>query len=154
MKRKTIIIFVVIIVGTFLTLVILGKRRTPEEKMQGPPLTGMPSEEKTEKLPLAEMSFEQLLKSGVPVLAEFGHNRCIPCRQMAPILEEITKEYTDKLIVKTIDVYEHNNLAMRYRIRLIPTQIFFDSCGNEFYRHEGFFEKNLIIQKLIESGIK
>lgn len=139
-KRKKIIIPVLIILSAVLIIATLGKRKATQEKIEEPPLV--------------EMTFEELLKSGIPVLAEFGHNRCIPCRQMAPILEEITKEYKGKLIVKTIDVYEHNNLAMQYRIRLIPTQIFFDSRANESYRHEGFLEKYLIIQKLNEIGIK
>lgn len=154
MKRKTTIIFVVVTVGVILTLAILGGRRTPQEKMEKSPVAEVPFEQKTEELPPVEITFEQLLRNDIPVLAEFGHNQCIPCKQMAPILEELTKEYKGKLIVKVVDVYERNDLALRYRIRLIPTQIFFNSQGKEYYRHEGFFEKHLIIQRLSEMGIK
>jgi len=96
--------------------------------------------------------FEQALKSGKPVLVDFGSNSCVPCRQLRPILKEIEKEYADKARVLVIDVYEHQDLARQYRVTLIPTLIFFDKTGKEVFRHVGAWDKASIANKLKEAG--
>ncbi|EYE88759.1 hypothetical protein Q428_06210 [Fervidicella metallireducens AeB] len=60
----------------------------------------------------------------MPVLLEFSSDTCYPCKQMKPIIEEIKKDYEGKAEVRIIDVYENIELAEKYNIRLIPTQIF------------------------------
>jgi thioredoxin 1 len=72
---------------------------------------------------------------------------------MAPILEELAAEYKGRVDVKVIDVYEQQEVARRYGVRLIPTQIFFDAQGKEVFRHLGFFPKEEIVAKFKELGL-
>jgi len=90
----------------------------------------------------------------LPVLIDLGAGTCIPCKMMQPVLDEVKKEYEGKAIVKIIDVYEKREEAMKYGIRAIPTQIFFDASGKEIFRHEGFFSKEEITAQFKEMGIK
>ncbi|KPK95183.1 MAG: hypothetical protein AMJ94_00500 [Deltaproteobacteria bacterium SM23_61] len=96
--------------------------------------------------------FQQAIKSGKPLLVDFGANSCMPCRQLRPILKEIEKELAEKARILIIDVYEYKDLAREYRVQLIPTLIFFDKTGKEMYRHVGAWDKDSIVEKLKEAG--
>ena len=72
---------------------------------------------------------------------------------MAPILEELKSEYAGKLEVVFIDVWKNPEKGREYGIRVIPTQIFYDADGNEFFRHVGFFSKEDIMKTFREKGI-
>ncbi|MCX7919290.1 MAG: thioredoxin family protein [bacterium] len=89
----------------------------------------------------------------LPTVLEFGRGICLPCKQMKPILDELAKEYEGKVVIRIIDIDKDPELTKKSRIRLIPTQIFYDSTGKEVYRHEGFMEKSAIIEKLKEIGV-
>ena len=110
-------------------------------------LTAKPPDSDTEK------DLLKALKSGKPVLIDFGSNSCIPCRQMRPILQEIRNEYSGKAEVIVIDVHKHQNLAREYKIQLVPTLTFFDSKGKEVHRHQGFMSKKLIMEQFGKMGI-
>lgn len=71
---------------------------------------------------------------------------------MAPVLEELKKEYAGKLVVEFIDVWKNPDAGKEYRIQLIPTQIFYDSNDKELFRHEGFSSKEDILAKWKEWG--
>jgi len=88
----------------------------------------------------------------VPKLVDLGADKCIPCKMMAPILEDLKKEYAGKMDVQFIDVWKNPDAGEQYRIRLIPTQIFFDASGKERFRHEGFFSREDILAKWTELG--
>lgn len=95
--------------------------------------------------------------SGIPVkntvtLVDLGASACIPCKLMAPILDELKEEYKGRAAVIFIDVREKANKekAVVFNVRVIPTQIFFDKTGQEVYRHVGFLEKDKIVSKLEE----
>jgi thioredoxin 1 len=88
----------------------------------------------------------------IPRLVDLGAGKCIPCKAMAPILEDLKKSYEGKLAVEFIDVWERQDEAAKYRISMIPTQIFFDADGKELFRHEGFFSKDEILAKCKELG--
>jgi len=92
--------------------------------------------------------------AGLPRLVELGSKSCIPCKMMAPILEELKKEYAGRLQVDFIDVWENPDAGKRYGIRVIPTQIFFDASGQETFRHEGFFPQDEIKKQLAQMGVK
>lgn len=91
-------------------------------------------------------------KTSVPKLVDLGAGKCIPCKMMAPILDELKQEFKGKFDVEVIDVWEHPEIGEVYRIRLIPTQIFFDEKDKELYRHEGFMSKQDILNKWKELG--
>lgn len=89
----------------------------------------------------------------LPKLLDLGANKCIPCKMMAPILEELKKEYAGKLKVEFIDVWENENAGKEYGVEMIPTQIFYDAAGKEQFRHTGFFGKEDILAKWKELGV-
>jgi thioredoxin 1 len=100
-----------------------------------------------------EDEFKKALTSGKPVLVDFGANSCLPCRQLRPILSEVNKEYSGKAEILIIDVYKDQNLAREHKVMLIPTLVFFDSKGEEVFRHVGVLEKEKIVAKLKEIGM-
>jgi len=90
---------------------------------------------------------------GLPRLLDLGAGKCIPCKKMAPILDELRKEYAGAMEVVFIDVWQNPSVAVQYGIEAIPTQIFFDASGKELFRHEGFYSKEEILAKWKELGI-
>ena len=90
----------------------------------------------------------------LPKLLDLGATKCIPCKKMAPILEELKKDYAGKMEVEFIDVWKDSDAAKKYGINLIPTQIFYDATGKELFRHEGFLGKKDILAKWKELGVK
>lgn len=94
------------------------------------------------------------LTSGRPAVIDLGARTCIPCKQMAPILESLSSEYRDRASVLFIDVHENRAAAAKFRIRMIPTQIFFNAQGKEFKRHIGSMEKAEIVSELKAAGLK
>ena len=87
---------------------------------------------------------------------ELGSVGCIPCKMMQPIMKEIEKEYKNQVKVIFYDVWteEGSPYAEKYRIRVIPTQVFLDENGKEYFRHEGFFPKDELIEVLKQKGVK
>ena len=89
----------------------------------------------------------------LPHLIDLGAGKCIPCKMMKPILDELKQDYKDQFKVTFIDVWENQDQAKKYNIKMIPTQIFYDADGNELFRHEGFYSKEDILGKWKELGI-
>jgi len=91
---------------------------------------------------------------GMVTMVDLGATKCIPCKMMAPIIEELKKEYTGKAAILFIDVWEHREEAPKYGIRAIPTQIFYAKNGEEAFRHEGFMAKESIVAELQKLGVE
>ena len=91
--------------------------------------------------------------ASLPRLMDLGADKCIPCKMMAPMLEELRKEYAGVFDVEFIDVWKNRGAAQKYGVRMIPTQIFFDASGKELYRHQGFYSKEDILAKWKELGV-
>ena len=87
---------------------------------------------------------------------ELGSVKCIPCKMMQPIMDEIEKEYPDQVKVVFHDVWtdEGRPYAQKYGIRAIPTQVFLDKNGKEYFRHQGFFPRNELIKVLKKQGVQ
>lgn len=101
------------------------------------------------ELPSAsDAAVRQSLASGKPTVIDLGARTCIPCKKMAPILEGLSAEYRGRASVLFIDVHENQAAAERFKVRMIPTQIFFDGKGQEVSRHIGFMEKADIVKLL------
>jgi thioredoxin 1 len=87
---------------------------------------------------------------------ELGSVRCIPCKMMQPIMQEIEKEYGEQVKVVFYDVWtdEGRPYGNKYGITAIPTQVFLDSEGKEYYRHTGFFPKDQLVEILKQKGVR
>lgn len=92
--------------------------------------------------------------AGAPKLVDLGATACVPCKMMAPILEELESQYVGVLDVEFIDVWqpENKDIAKSYGVEEIPTQIFLDPEGKELWRHVGFISKEDILAKWNEFG--
>jgi thioredoxin 1 len=90
----------------------------------------------------------------LPRLVDLGAGTCVPCKMMAPILEEMKTTFAGELDVVVIDIRKDNTAAKRYGISVIPTQIFFDASGKELFRHQGFFSREDMLAKWKELGVE
>lgn len=97
--------------------------------------------------------FKDLPVKGMVTMIDLGAKKCIPCKMMAPIMEKMERKYEGKAAVVFIDVWEHREQAARFRIRAIPTQIFFDAEGKEIYRHSGFMSEKAIVNVMEQLGV-
>jgi thioredoxin 1 len=68
---------------------------------------------------------EEVIKSDVPVLVDFWAEWCVPCRMVAPIVEEISEDYAGKLKVGKFNVDDGTELASKYNVVSIPTLLLF-----------------------------
>lgn len=96
----------------------------------------------------------QIVNNDLPKLVDLGADKCVPCKMMAPILEEMKVEFAGTFSVEFIDVWKFPDAAVPYNIKVIPTQIFFSSTGEELFRHEGFFSREDILAKWDELGVE
>jgi thioredoxin 1 len=95
-----------------------------------------------------DANFDELvLKSDKTVLVDFWAEWCGPCRMVAPILEEISREYDGKAVVLKCDVDNNPGVASRYSIRNIPTVLFFKN-GQIADKQVGAVPKNNFVAKL------
>ncbi|MFZ5351953.1 MAG: thioredoxin family protein [Bacillota bacterium] len=124
-----------------------------------------------------EINLEKLKAYKLPIIIDFGADSCIPCKEMAPILEELNKELRGKAIIKFVDVWKYGALAQNYPLRVIPTQVFIDADGkpfkpkdaramqlllyssretneHNFTTHEGGMTKKQLLEILREMGLK
>lgn len=75
---------------------------------------------------ISDASFEaDVLQSGTPVLVDYWAEWCGPCKMIAPILDEVAKDYGDKLQVAKLNVDENQQVPAKFGIRGIPTLILF-----------------------------
>jgi len=86
---------------------------------------------------------------------ELGSVGCIPCDKMQPIMKEIEEEYKGqvKVVFHDVKTAEGKPYIKEFGIRAIPTQVFLDKDGNEYFRHLGFFAKDELIKVLKMQGV-
>lgn len=97
--------------------------------------------------------FSKLPEKGQVTMIDLGAKKCIPCKMMAPILTKLENAYKSRANIVFIDVWENRSQAQRFKVRAIPTQIFFNEKGEEIYRHVGFLDEKSIIDQLTKMGV-
>lgn len=87
---------------------------------------------------------------------ELGSVRCIPCQQMQPVMKSIETKYGNDVKVVFHDVWTEAGApyAKQYGIEAIPTQVFLDEDGREFFRHVGFFPEEELVKVLQQKGVR
>jgi thioredoxin 1 len=111
-----------------------------------------PAPASTTRVP-AEDAVQQALRAGKPTVVEFGANACASCREMKPVLEALRREHGSRIAVVDVDLIQQKEAGyiQRYRIQLMPTQVFFDARGRETSRHLGSISAEQILA-LLEGG--
>jgi thioredoxin 1 len=120
----------------------------------GPQCVTQPKQDTTKQVKTMEKkSTHQEIKV---TFIELGSVNCIPCKMMKPVMETIEKEYGDQVQVVFHDIWtaEGQPYAKQFLIRSIPTQVFLDKDGKEYYRHEGFFPQEELVKILKLQGVK
>lgn len=86
---------------------------------------------------------------------ELGSVRCIPCQKMQPVMKSIKEKYAGKVNVVFHDVWTEAGapFAKQFGIDAIPTQVFLDKEGKEYFRHVGFFPEEELVKVLNQKGI-
>ncbi|MGO5067296.1 thioredoxin family protein [Clostridium sporogenes] len=90
----------------------------------------------------------------MPVLLELSSPTCGPCRKMTPIIKEIKEEYKNKVDTHIVDLTKNPQFGDKYKVSVVPTQVFLDKYGKVFLRHEGMLTKDEIIDIINKMGIR
>lgn len=146
MNKIAKISIVILLVAAVVVVIALQRAKPGQES------TGSSGEVAGRQAP-AEYKPEQLTGKGLPALIDVGAGTCIPCKLMAPILDELKTELQGRIAVHFIDLNKFPDAAQVYGIKIMPTQIFYDASGKELFRHEGFYSKKDILDKWKELGI-
>ncbi|MBE0433824.1 thioredoxin family protein [candidate division WOR-3 bacterium] len=109
---------------------------------------------KAQEALIADNPLSRALRTKRPVVADFGRGTCIPCKMMEPILKKLQKDYEGRAEILILDVGEYAALSRKYRIMMIPTQIFFDAGAKEIGRHQGFMSEADIVAQLKKMGVE
>lgn len=87
---------------------------------------------------------------------ELGSDNCVPCKMMQPVMDKLRENFPNDVDVVFYDVWteEESFYAREFGIRVIPTQVFLDENGEEYFRHEGFFPYEQVVEVLEQKGVK
>jgi thioredoxin 1 len=100
---------------------------------------------------VTDSSFEQLVKSPTPVLIDFWAEWCMPCKRIAPTVEQMATDYAGKLTVGKMNVDENPGVPVRFGIRSIPTLMLFKN-GELVDSVVGAVDKDTI-KKMVDSHL-
>jgi thioredoxin 1 len=148
MKPTSMILIAVVVVAVIAVVALRPARSTtPAEtatSSNAVPVTGLAT--------AASPAATTPVTTALPRLLDLGATKCIPCKLMAPILEELKSSYVGVMRVDFIDVWEDKAAGQAHGISTIPTQIFFAPDGKELFRHEGFYAREDMLAKWKELG--
>ncbi len=83
-------------------------------------------------LEISSVDLDKIKSYGLPFVIDFGSDSCIPCKEMAPVLETLHKDFQGKAIVHFVDVWKNTTAANNFPVSVIPTQVFFNTDGTPF----------------------
>ena len=150
MKNKTtitvllLVIIGVVIIGIYFTKnPVSQEKNQPEVQLQQtkPDESQQADTEKADNeetaadfsLDVSEMiDYEALAAYGLPIIVDYGSDSCIPCKQMAPVLEKMNEEMQGKAFIKFVDVWKYPDAAGNVPVQVIPTQILVNADGPPF----------------------
>ncbi|KWW31585.1 MAG: thioredoxin 1 [bacterium P3] len=96
---------------------------------------------------VTEDQFQSMLNTDKPVMIDCSATWCGPCKALAPVIDEIAAEYEGRAVVGKMDVEECPGISMQYRIRNVPTVLFFKN-GKVKDKSVGLVQKSTLTEKL------
>lgn len=127
-------ILIKIAVPILIVLVVMGiyiYKKAEEGKINSSAQSNENAEDSL-SLEISSVDLEEIKSYGVPFVIDFGSDSCIPCKQMAPVLETLHEEFQGKAIVHFVDVWKNQTAASDFPVTVIPTQIFYNADGTPF----------------------
>ena len=144
MKTPAKLLIVLVVAAAAVAAVVLKRNKaTPTTDANVPAVVASSSQTASSPAATAKL----------PKLVDLGAGKCIPCKMMKPILDDLKRDYASQFITEFIDVWENPDEGKKYGIEMIPTQIFYNAEGKELFRHTGFFGKEDILGKWKELGV-
>ena len=153
MSSKTILGLVVVLVAILGTIVLIHQYQVQQQAENSASLASLGERAAHEPDHGLDPSLLPGNPSPLPRMVDLGADNCIPCKLMAPILQELKVEYAHVFATHFIDVWKNPAAGRQFGVRLIPTQIFFDADGRELFRHEGFMSKQDILTRWKQLGV-
>jgi len=154
MKTATKVLILALLAGAIAGTLMLKGRQAESSAEAETDQTSPDVDARAEAASNDAATAEPAATAKIPRLIDLGADQCIPCKMMAPILEELKTEYAGTFEVHFIDVWKNPEAGDGYGVQIIPTQIFFDAAGEELFRHTGFFAKEDILAKWQELGVE
>ena len=106
----------------------------------------------------ASEEHENFLKNlpvkGMVTMIDLGKKTCTQCKMMAPILDKLEKQYEGKAAIVFINLLDDPEQQYRFKLKALPTQIFFNPEGEEVFRHTGFMSEKAIVAQLGNMGVE
>jgi thioredoxin 1 len=108
----------------------------------------MPEDQMSNVKQVSDGTFEaEVMNSQTPVLIDFFAEWCGPCKMMAPVLDEVARDYAGKLKVVKVDVDESGEIAAKFGVTAMPTFVLLKN-GQETFRRVGAAPKSAFVQEL------
>ncbi len=134
---STTLIIIAGVIGLFVIYSIFNYRRIKNT----PEVANSPSVKV-----LSDKNFSHQIKNGV-TLVDFWASWCIPCKMMAPVINDVAESVNGSASVGKVDVEKYSSIAASYKIRNIPTMVLFRN-GKEIDRFVGAKSKDFLIKQI------
>ncbi len=142
-NKKIVLVFVIVIIITIIGSMSLVKYKD-EEKVSTDGVFDLNVS--------ADFDKDEVLSEGYPTMLDVGGADCVPCKNMAPVLEKLNEDLNGKAIIKFVDYWSYPDLAKQFEFSVIPTQFFYDENGELFTTHEGGITEEEVLEIFKEMG--
>lgn len=147
-NKKVITVLLLIVIGVVVAGIYFVKNPVSQEKIQQEVQSQEMEDGDTQQadvdfsLAVTELvDYGALSSYGLPIIVDYGSDSCIPCKEMAPVLEKMNEEMQGKAFIKFVDVWKYADAANNVPIQLIPTQVLVTADGKPFVPSDELAEK-------------